>query len=216
VLKEDCTLKMISGDPSTTYKFENGKVSPSLDVTGGLPKYGVVNTDSKCNVYANLSNETYTVTKEYTDEKVSTFKDNKPAKADNTITRYELWCGQEGEDEYKMIISGFAEVYPDYSYFWSGFANDACNGISYAGNTVKYIDDSHYYNGVIDETTLTNIYNQVSRDVTIPSATLILETRGNRTYFLARVSMEALAAFDVASTVEEIKRNGRLTELIEY
>ena len=216
VVKEDCTLKMMNGNPSTTYIFQDGKISPSLDVTGGLPKYGVVNTDSKCNVYANLSNETYTVTKEYSDEKVSTFKDNKPARADDTITRYELWCGQEGEDELEMFIRSFAEAYPDYSYFWSGFTNDKCIGISYAGSTVKYVEASRYYNGVIDETTLTNIYNQVSRDVKVTGGTLVLDARGNRTYFSIRLSMEGHDASEVAAAVEATTRNGKLTELIEY
>ncbi|MBR6113003.1 MAG: prepilin-type N-terminal cleavage/methylation domain-containing protein [Bacilli bacterium] len=216
-VREDCTLKMMSGDPSTTYKFENGKVSPSLDVTGGLPKYGIVNTDSKCNVYANLSNETYTITKEYTDEKTTTSKVNKPLKDDRSITRYEMWCAPIDQEEFNIFVNDYVSNFPDFEDFWRGITNDGCIGIAFSGDTIKYVDDSYYYKGVIDEATTTNIKNALVSAYSVLRDSIFFETRGNRTYFSVRTSASPSSITTVLPEyINEVISSGRLTELIEY
>ena len=215
-VREDCTLKMMSGNPSTTYIFKDGKVTPTLDVTGGLPKYGVVNTNSKCNVYVNLSNETYTVTKEYTDEKTSTFKEDKPAKANTTITRFERWCGTGDDENFVALISEYNSRFPAYSNFWNGLSNEPCTGTSYAGDTLKYFDDSYYYKGIADQETMTGITNSLASDAASMGGTVVFDVRGNRTYFTIRLDVSSYPDSFINDLLTEVKSDGTLVEIIEY
>ena len=215
-VREDCTLKMMSGNPSTTYKFENGKVSPSLDVTGGLPKYGIVNTDSKCNVYANLSNETYTITKELDEEKTTTFKDDKPNSADSTITRYERWCTPLTEDAFNGKINQLKTTYPDFTSIIDSYENNYCIGISFSGEVMKYVDQSFYMKGSVDQATLTSVYNGISPSVTGEGNSFVIESHVNRIYFTNRMAIinNELSGLEMDYTT--FGKTARLFEIIEY
>ena len=53
--EEKCLTEHMKGNTVRQFIFTNGKVSPSLDVKGDLPKSGIINLNENCEATAMLS-----------------------------------------------------------------------------------------------------------------------------------------------------------------
>lgn len=67
-IEYSCQQEYLNNVPLTdTYTFENGVVSPSVNLNGKLPKNGTATVDSNCNVILNITDGEYTAVKESLD-----------------------------------------------------------------------------------------------------------------------------------------------------
>ncbi len=63
-IEDACQLQTLKGETIiSTYTFNNGVVSPTLNIKGNLPTNGTATVDSSCNVALSVTNGTYTATK---------------------------------------------------------------------------------------------------------------------------------------------------------
>src|SRR5574344_1220925 len=63
-IEEECQIELLKGESlTTTYIFNNGVVTPSLDIKGKLPSSGTISVDNNCKTTVSVSNGKYTVIK---------------------------------------------------------------------------------------------------------------------------------------------------------
>ncbi len=71
-IEDACNLEQLKGeDLVTTYSFNNGEVSPSLNVNGSLPKNGIATVDYKCNVSISVTNGNFIAVKGFVDNSIT-------------------------------------------------------------------------------------------------------------------------------------------------
>ena len=64
-VETECQLEQMKGEEiTTTYTFTNGRVDNELNIKGDLPQSGTITVDSSCNTTVNVSDGTFTATKE--------------------------------------------------------------------------------------------------------------------------------------------------------
>lgn len=56
---EKCLTEKMKGNVVTQFVFKDGKVTPSLDIKGEMPKNGIIMLDNECNASSVLSNDQY-------------------------------------------------------------------------------------------------------------------------------------------------------------
>ena len=65
VVETECQLEQMRGEELTTsYSFTNGSVDNELNIKGDLPKNGTITVDSSCNVTVDVTDGTFTATKD--------------------------------------------------------------------------------------------------------------------------------------------------------
>ncbi len=70
-IEDACNLEQLKGESLvTTYSFNNGEVSPSLNINGSLPKNGIATVDYKCNVSISVTNGNFVAEKGFIDNSV--------------------------------------------------------------------------------------------------------------------------------------------------
>ncbi|MGE5455630.1 MAG: prepilin-type N-terminal cleavage/methylation domain-containing protein [Ignavibacteriales bacterium] len=71
VMEDKCQLQILKKETiTTTYKFDDGVISPSLNIKGALPINGTAIVDSSCNVVLSVTNGSFTATKTMTTEDI--------------------------------------------------------------------------------------------------------------------------------------------------
>jgi type IV pilus assembly protein PilA len=71
-VEDTCQLQQLKGETLTeSYTFNDGSVSPTLNIKGNLPTNGTATVDSSCNVAISVTNGKFTATKTSTSDSVT-------------------------------------------------------------------------------------------------------------------------------------------------
>ena len=138
-IEEECQTKLLRGEAlTTTYTFNDGVVTPSIDIKGKLPSSGTISVDNECKTTVNVTNGTSIVSKGKAEElTIGETYTNLKEKSDELI---------DNSDTYQYMGGTYLKGMQNSNYLW------------YSGNLYRIMGyDENNNVRLISEGTITSI-----------------------------------------------------------